>query len=122
MVQENAHETFIAIPLNVVASWQLICLPDSHVSYVNIRRLSTVFCSPTFAFFLRMKKVAKREYRIEDSATYTTFSRDHPWTSLCKPGLKSGMSILLNDKSKTTMVCSKSDTTSNEWTGVMVKW
>jgi len=69
-----------------------------------------------------MKKVAKREYAIKDSATSTTFSRDRPWAVLCKAGLKVDMSMIFNDKNKTSVECPRCNTISKEQKGMMVEW
>ncbi|KAH6668194.1 hypothetical protein B0J14DRAFT_156808 [Halenospora varia] len=105
MVLEDAHGTFLTIPLDVVVSWQAF----DDVLETHFRLLPGT------------RKVAKREYTIEDSATCTEFSRDCSWTSHCKPGIKIDMSMVFKDVSKTTATCPKCNTISKEKKGVMVE-
>ncbi|KAF4635081.1 hypothetical protein G7Y89_g3007 [Cudoniella acicularis] len=101
MILEDAHGTFLTIPLDVVTFDNVL---ETH-----------------FRFLPGTKKVAKREYTIEDSATCMEFSRACPWSTFCKPGMRIDMSMVFKDRSKTSAVCPKCNTISNEKRGVMVE-
>lgn len=67
------------------------------------------------------RKVLKREYSIEDSATQCNFSRDQPWPFFSRPGRKIDMSMIFKNIGN-TVVCPKCNTISKEKKGVLVKW
>ncbi|KAH8654567.1 hypothetical protein BGZ60DRAFT_435693 [Tricladium varicosporioides] len=105
MVLEDAHGSFVMIPLDVVVSWQ----DFDDVLETHFRLLPGT------------RKVARREYSIEDSATCTEFSRNHPWVSYCKPGIKIDMSMVFKDINKLNATCPKCNTVSEGKRGVMVE-
>ena len=69
-----------------------------------------------------VKKVAKREYSIEDSLTGTVFRRDRPWLSQCKPGLKVGMSMIFSRITETIVSCPKCKTVSRGLKDAVTEW
>jgi hypothetical protein len=122
MMLEDAHGTFLAIPIDVVVSWQVKALQELFLLVTNHEQIFDDVLQSHFQKLPGAKKVAKREFAIEDSLNRKTFSRDCQWTSFCKAGLKIDMSMIFNDRNKTSMVCPKCDTISNEEKGIMVEW
>ena len=51
---EDAHGIFIAIPLDVVVSWQVRVVPNpvARTNFKNLKRCSIAFCRATFALCL----------------------------------------------------------------------
>lgn len=68
------------------------------------------------------KKVQKGEFEIEDGLSRGKLVRTHPWSQISKPGRKIEMSMVFKDSSKTSVVCPKCGTISNEKKGVQVEW
>lgn len=54
--------------------------------------------------------------------TRARLERDRPFSCFSKPGLRIDMSMVFNDKSKTSVVCPKCDTISNEKKGRFIEW
>jgi hypothetical protein len=68
------------------------------------------------------KKVLRGEYAIEDSSTRITVTKEQPWSTFSKPGLKVDMSMIFKDFGKPDVVCPKCDTASKEKKGILVQW
>ncbi|KAH8589843.1 Clr5 domain-containing protein [Bisporella sp. PMI_857] len=105
MILEDALGRLLLIPLEIVVSWEIF---EEH-----LRSLFQV-CPGA-------KKVQKREYAIEDRSTRTAFSKNQPWSLFSVPGRKVEMSMIFKDRSKTSVVCPKCDTISDEKKGILIE-
>lgn len=127
MILEDAHGNVLAIPLEVVVSWE-VSFGLEHLtrprSFPLGIRMYTAQPLQTLAGrkLPGSRKVQNREYVIEDTSTRVPFSRKRSWGSFCRPGRKIDMSMIFKNNGGTSVVCPKCNTMSKEKKGVLIEW